>query len=71
MQLSDQLARAFTAMGRFINRSEGEVSRADFVVLVRLAARECTRSRDLAQAYREFRGKEPSVEPLLEHRGLK
>ncbi|MEN1958135.1 peptidyl-dipeptidase Dcp [Luteimonas changyuni] len=28
-------------------------------------------SRDLAQAYREFRGKEPSVEPLLEHRGLK
>ncbi|QDW66688.1 peptidyl-dipeptidase Dcp [Luteimonas granuli] len=28
-------------------------------------------SRDLAVAYREFRGKEPSVEPLLEHRGLK
>ncbi|HEY4529859.1 MAG TPA: peptidyl-dipeptidase Dcp [Luteimonas sp.] len=28
-------------------------------------------SQDLAQAYREFRGKEPSVEPLLEHRGLK
>ena len=28
-------------------------------------------SRDLAQAYREFRGKDPSVEPLLEHRGLK
>ena len=28
-------------------------------------------SRDLATAYREFRGKEPSVEPLLEHRGLK
>jgi len=28
-------------------------------------------SRDLAGAYREFRGKEPSVEPLLEHRGLK
>jgi len=28
-------------------------------------------SRDLAQAYREFRGQEPSVEPLLEHRGLK
>ncbi|MGY1459782.1 peptidyl-dipeptidase Dcp [Luteimonas sp. A534] len=28
-------------------------------------------SRDLAEAYREFRGKEPSVEPLLEHRGLK
>ncbi|NLA67855.1 MAG: M3 family metallopeptidase, partial [Gammaproteobacteria bacterium] len=27
-------------------------------------------SRDLARAYREFRGKEPSVEPLLEHRGL-
>ena len=27
-------------------------------------------SRDLATAYREFRGKEPSVEPLLEHRGL-
>ncbi len=28
-------------------------------------------SRDLAVAYREFRGKDPSVEPLLEHRGLK
>jgi len=28
-------------------------------------------SRDLAQAYREFRGKDPSVEPLLEFRGLK
>nr|WP_255692874.1 peptidyl-dipeptidase Dcp [Luteimonas sp. XNQY3] len=28
-------------------------------------------SRDLAEAYREFRGKDPSVEPLLEHRGLK
>ncbi|HEV7272349.1 peptidyl-dipeptidase Dcp [Pseudoxanthomonas sp.] len=28
-------------------------------------------SRDLATAYREFRGKDPSVEPLLEHRGLK
>ena len=27
-------------------------------------------SRDLAQAYRDFRGKDPSVEPLLEHRGL-
>ncbi|KRA54087.1 dipeptidyl carboxypeptidase [Pseudoxanthomonas sp. Root65] len=28
-------------------------------------------SRDLAAAYRDFRGKDPSVEPLLEHRGLK
>ena len=28
-------------------------------------------TRDLATAYREFRGKDPSVEPLLEHRGLK
>ncbi|MFT3761285.1 MAG: peptidyl-dipeptidase Dcp [Pseudoxanthomonas sp.] len=28
-------------------------------------------TRDLAQAYREFRGKDPSVEPLLESRGLK
>lgn len=28
-------------------------------------------SRDLAQAYRDFRSKDPSVEPLLEHRGLK
>ena len=28
-------------------------------------------SRDLAKAYRDFRGKDPSVEPLLEHRGLK
>ena len=27
-------------------------------------------SQDLAKAYREFRGKEPSVEPLLQHRGL-
>lgn len=28
-------------------------------------------TRDLATAYREFRGKDPSVEPLLENRGLK
>ncbi|MFT3755202.1 MAG: peptidyl-dipeptidase Dcp [Pseudoxanthomonas sp.] len=28
-------------------------------------------TRDLAQAYRDFRGKDPSVEPLLENRGLK
>ncbi|ATD66480.1 peptidyl-dipeptidase Dcp [Luteimonas chenhongjianii] len=28
-------------------------------------------SRDLGEAYREFRGQAPSVEPLLEHRGLK
>ncbi|MCA0393544.1 MAG: peptidyl-dipeptidase Dcp [Proteobacteria bacterium] len=28
-------------------------------------------SRDLAAAYREFRGKDPSVQPLLEFRGLK
>ncbi len=28
-------------------------------------------SRDLAEAYRAFRGQDPSVEPLLEHRGLK
>ena len=26
---------------------------------------------DLATAYREFRGKDPSVEPLLKNRGLK
>ncbi|MDR1075105.1 MAG: peptidyl-dipeptidase Dcp [Xanthomonadaceae bacterium] len=28
-------------------------------------------TRDLATAYREFRGQDPSVGPLLEHRGLK
>jgi len=28
-------------------------------------------TRDLATAYREFRGKDPSVEPLLKNRGLK
>ncbi|MDR2872523.1 MAG: M3 family metallopeptidase [Xanthomonadaceae bacterium] len=28
-------------------------------------------SRDLAVAFREFRGRDPDVEPLLEHRGLK
>ncbi len=28
-------------------------------------------TRDLAQAYRDFRGKDPSVEPLLQDRGLK
>lgn len=38
------------AMGRHINRGEGEVSRPDYLVLVRLAARECTRSKDLAEA---------------------
>ena len=27
-------------------------------------------SRDLAQAYRDFRGRDPEVAPLLEHRGL-
>lgn len=50
MQLSDQLSRAFITMGRFINQDEGEISRPDYVVLVRLAARDCTRSRDLADA---------------------
>lgn len=50
MQLSEQLSRAFVTMGRFINRTEGAVSRPDYVVLTRLAARECTRSRDLAHA---------------------
>lgn len=50
MQLSDQLTRAFITMGRFINQDEGEISRPDYVVLVRLAARDCTRSRDLAAA---------------------
>ena len=28
-------------------------------------------TRDLATAYRDFRGKDPSVEPLLHNRGLK
>lgn len=50
MQLSEQLTRAFIAIGRFVNQDEGDLSRPDYVVLTRLAARECTRSRDLAQA---------------------
>lgn len=37
-------------MGRHIDRGEGEVSRSDYGVLLRLAARECTRSKDLADA---------------------
>lgn len=50
MHLSEQLARTFTTMGRFLHEHEGDLSRADFIVLVRLAGRECTRSRDLAHA---------------------
>lgn len=50
MQLSDELSRAFVAMGRHINRGEGAISRPDYLVLARLAARDCTRSRDLAAA---------------------
>ena len=39
MQLSEQLARAFTSMGRLINDVQGEeLSRPDFLVLVRLPA---------------------------------
>ncbi|NLJ55229.1 MAG: MarR family transcriptional regulator [Intrasporangiaceae bacterium] len=50
MQLSEELSRAFVAMGRHINRGEGAISRPDYLVLARLAARDCTRSRDLAAA---------------------
>ena len=50
MQLSDQLSRAFIAMGRHINRGEGEISRPDYLVLARLADSECTRTKDLADA---------------------
>ena len=37
-------------MGRFLHEREADLSRADFIVLVRMAGRECTRSRDLARA---------------------
>ncbi|WP_281966076.1 MarR family winged helix-turn-helix transcriptional regulator [Serinicoccus marinus] len=50
MQLSEELARTFTAMGRLLREREGELSRSDVGVLVRLAGQECTRSRDLARA---------------------
>lgn len=55
MQLSEQLARAITSMGRLINDFQGEeLSRADFLVLVRLPAPGteggAVRSRDLAHA---------------------
>lgn len=55
MQLSEQLARAITSMGRLINDFQGEeLSRTDFLVLVRLALpggeHEPVRSRDLARA---------------------
>lgn len=50
MQLSEELARTFVAMGRFLHEREGELSRTDVLVLARLANRQCTRSRDLARA---------------------
>lgn len=55
MQLSEQLARAITSMGRLITDFQGEeLSRTDFLVLVRLPLADETgaalRSRDLARA---------------------
>lgn len=50
MQLSEELARTFAAMGRFLREREGDLSRTDFAVLIRLAGQQCTRSRDLAHA---------------------
>ncbi|GGK72590.1 MarR family winged helix-turn-helix transcriptional regulator [Ornithinimicrobium pekingense] len=55
MQLSEQLARAITSMGRLIHDFQGEeLSRTDFIVLVRLALPGTegaeVRSRDLARA---------------------
>lgn len=55
MQLSEQLSRALTSMGRLVNDFEAEeLSRADFLVLVRLPlpGKEgaAVRSRDLARA---------------------
>ncbi|WP_161600281.1 hypothetical protein [Serinicoccus marinus] len=45
MQLSEELARTFTAMSRLLREREGELSRSDVGVLVRLAGQECTRPR--------------------------
>lgn len=55
MQLSEQLARAITSMGRLVHDFQGEeLSRTDFLVLVRLPLRggegQAVRSRDLARA---------------------
>ncbi|GAA4881123.1 MarR family winged helix-turn-helix transcriptional regulator [Serinicoccus chungangensis] len=50
MQLSEELARTFAAMGRFLREREGDLAPTDVAVLVRLAGQQCTRSRDLAQA---------------------
>lgn len=54
MQLSEQLARAFAAMGRAISERGAELPRTDFVVLVRLGetsdAGDPCRLRDLAHA---------------------
>lgn len=70
MQLSDELARTFTAMGRFLRDREGELSRTDVVVLASLADQRCTRSRDLARA----EGLDPSTMSRrlasMEQRGL-
>ena len=49
-------------------RENGGLSRANGQVF-REKILSIGHSRDLARAYREFRGKDPSVEPLLEHRG--
>lgn len=58
MQLSEQLARAFAAMGRLLNEDQGHevLSRPDFAVLIRLpraeevaAGVEGVRPRDLAR----------------------
>ena len=52
MQLSEQLARAFTSMGRLFSGRDGELPRADYLVLSRLDSKECDRSRELADAAR-------------------
>lgn len=46
-----------------MNRANGQVFRDKILSI--------GNTRDLATAYREFRGKDPSVEPLLHNRGLK
>ena len=50
MHLSEQLARTFASMGRLISEFQGEVSRHDFIALVRIDQQDGVRTRDLADA---------------------
>ena len=72
--ISPRAPDALVEVGRSVGLDLAAAHGAGTLRLLRIppAADLAARGPDgLAAAYREFRGKDPSVEPLLEHRGLK